>query len=151
MLKFLKKIYTILVLLANFFIRKQNYILTFIREEFGVWYYDFKGWGFDKEHLLMVSGADKLCDAINVENKDKLTVRIKASKKPLLLNSAWLEYKGEDLSKYKTFKDKFMYGRHYTATVNFSTEQQNLKKFWICPVTLFVLGRYPNYIYIRQI
>lgn len=39
------------------------------------------------------------------------------------------------------------YGSNYDATsFEASTEAYGL---WICPVTLFVLGRYPKYIYVK--
>lgn len=154
----LKKIYTVLVLIKNLLIRKKNYTLTFFGEEYNMWYYKFKHWGFDKEQLMMVAGADKLCTYFDAErphdeqsDKREVTVKIKASKKPLTLNSYWMCFKGEDLSKYKTFKDRYFYGRNYTLENPTKHEKDNdLLNFWICPVTLFVLGRYPNYLYIKR-
>jgi hypothetical protein len=29
-------------------------------------------------------------------------------------------------------------------------DKTDVEEMWICPVTLFVLGRYPNYIYIKK-
>ena len=60
-----KKIYTILILIKNVTIRKQNYTLHFIAENdppIKRWYYDFKHWGFAHANLEMVAGADDLCE-----------------------------------------------------------------------------------------
>ena len=148
----LKKIYTVLVLIKNLLFRKRHYKLTFDRDDFKIWYYRFKHWGFDQGNLMMVNGADTLCEEL-AGTKDSLTVEIYASRKRLNLPQyKYVEYQGEDMSKYKTFRDKYFYGRHYTATRSnpWGDIHENLNKFWICPVTLFVLGRYPNYIYIRK-
>lgn len=42
------------------------------------------------------------------------------------------------------FKNVVICGADYEGVLNDS-------HFWICPVTLFVLGRYPKYIYIKEI
>ena len=140
-----KKIYTILVLLFNTLIRKRHYTLSFDKDEHGQWFYRFKHWGFDYENLLMVSGADKLCESLS-NSSNSVTVDIIASRKPIVVPEGYHKYNGEDLSIYKGFASKHFYGRSYI-----SNEPINgLDSFWICPVTLFVLGRYPNYIYIKN-
>lgn len=141
----LKKIYTILVLLFNTFIRRRHYTLSFDKDECGQWFYRFKHWGFDHANLLMVSGADKLCESLS-NGSNSVTVGIIASKHPIIAPAGYYEYVGEDMSKMKTFTDKYFYGRNYSSRQPIG----NLDKFWICPVTLFVLGRYPNYIYIKN-
>jgi hypothetical protein len=148
----LKKIYTVLVLIKNLLFRKRHYKLTFDRDDFKIWYYRFNHWGFDPGNLMMVNGADTLCEEL-AGTKDSLTVEIYASRKRLHLPQyKYAEYQGEDMSQYKSFRDKYFYGRHYTTTLGnaWGDSHENLNKFWICPVTLFVLGRYPNYIYIRK-
>ena len=152
-INFFKKVYTILILIKNVLFRKKKYTLTFDKDEYSLWYYRFKHWGFDKNNLMMVNGADDICNIFS-NLKDSVTVEIIASKKKLknINNIYYIEYVGEDMSSYKTFKDKYFYGRHYTMstkTYNYNDIDDRMKKFWICPVTLFVLGRYPNYIYLR--
>ena len=142
----LKKIYTISVLIKNLLLRKKHYRLTFSKEAYSFWIYDFKHWGFDYTNLAMVDGADELCEALS-KGKDTLTIDIIASKKKLSSYEGYTEYEGEDMSELKSFTDKYFYGRHYKAT---DENLDKLNKFWICPVTLFVLGRYPNYIYIKS-
>ena len=79
----IKKIYTILVLLFNLIVRRKHYKLHFVAENdppIKLWYYDFPHWGFDKHNLLMISGADTLCE-LYAKGKDEVTVEIIASKK----------------------------------------------------------------------
>lgn len=131
------KITTILRLVWNVISRRKKFTLRFIKES-GRWYYDFKNWGFEKGNLEMVAGADKLCEKYSAG--DEAIVKIIASKKKQKVGDEWKEYTGEDLSKF-SFTDRLLYGREY---------QGKDDKFWICPVTLFVLGRYPNYLYIQS-
>jgi hypothetical protein len=152
----MKKIYTILVLLKNIIFRHRKYTLHFVTENdppIKRWYYDFKHWGFDHAHLEMVSGADALCE-LYAKGKDEVTVNIIASRIPLekYKNINYDEFIGESLP--KNWKDKILYGRNYTNVKYGFDKDKNeetiITRMWICPVTLFVLGRYPKYIYIRQ-
>ena len=149
----IKKIYTILVLLFNLIVRRKHYKLHFIAENdtpIKRWYYDFKYWGFDHANLEMVSGADKLCELYS-NGKDEVTVEIIASKKKQdLPTQLYDEYVAQDIiidgmthqgDFINSQLDKFLYGRTY---------QKGYTQMWICPVTLFVLGRYPKYLYIRK-
>ena len=149
----IKKIYTILVLLFNLIVRRKHYKLHFIAENdppIKRWYYDFKYWGFDHANLEMVSGADKLCGLYS-NGKDEVTVEIIASKKKQdLPTQLYDEFVAQDIiidgmthqgDFINSQLDKFLYGRTY---------QKGYTQMWICPVTLFVLGRYPKYIYIKK-
>ena len=160
----IKKIYTILVLIKNLILRKKHYKLHFIAENdppIKRWYYDFKYWGFDKANLEMVAGADSLCE-LYAKGNNEVTVDIMATKH--LLDPK--DMKNYDLfvgEKFiidgqthqgtiiKSQLDKYLYGRNYTnVKTDIYANQTKIMTMWICPVTLFVLGRYPNYIYIKN-
>ena len=155
----IKKIYTILVLITNVLIRRKYYTLNFFAEQLTPqyldaqhlnapkrWYYNFKHWGFAKDNLEMVAGADHLCDYYAKQMFD-LTIDIVATKKPLKNENGYDKYVAEELPKNTTLKDKLIYGRTYYKIEN---EGKKITTMWICPVTLFVLGRYPKYIYIKK-
>ena len=155
----MKKILTILILLFNLVVRRKHYTLKFVAECDGpadnpklvkLWYYHFPLWGFDKHNLLMVAGADTLCE-LYAKGKDEVTVEIIASKKKQDLSpQLYDEYVAQDIiidgmthqgDFINSQLDKLLYGRTY---------QKGDTQMWICPVTLFVLGRYPKYIYIKK-
>lgn len=153
MIQLIKKIYTVIVLIINVIIRRKYYKLHFIAEvddPIKRWYYDFKHWGFDHSHLEMVAGADDLCN-LYANGKDEVTVEIIASKKKQdLPPQLYDEFVAQDIiidgmthqGKFINSQlDKFLYGRTY---------QKGYTTMWICPVTLFVLGRYPKYIYVKH-
>lgn len=147
-----KKIYTILILIKNITIRKQNYTLHFIAENdppIKRWYYDFKHWGFSHNNLEMVAGADDLCE-LYANGQNNVTVNIKCSEKPLSCPTTICdEYISEELPKeWTSWKDKLIWGRNYTHVD--PNDENKITRMWICPVTLFVLGRYPKYIYIYK-
>ena len=153
MKKTISKIYTILVLIKNLIFRKKHYKLHFVAENykniFKRWYYDFKHWGFKHGQLEMVSGANQLCE-LYANGKNEVTVEIVCAKKQLKkYKETHDEFIGEVLPENTPFLDKYLYGRNYTCN-NFSNTNEK-KRMWICPVTLFVLGRYPNFIYIKKI
>ena len=136
----LKKITTIFKLLRNVIFRHEHYSLTFVKEN-GNWFYDFKNWGFSHDNLMMVAGADDLCEMYSGGN-DRFTINIIASRIPLeKLTETHTEFKGEEWPDDFSFSDRILYGRSYESSES---------DMWICPVTLFVLGRYPNYIYIEK-
>ena len=84
----------------------------------------------------MVGGANKLC---NYLAGDRQTIRVEAvaSEHPLSLSGYGLLT--------KAYSNLF-YGADYDPT-GFGDFQRSV---WICPVTLFVLGRYPKYIYVKK-
>ena len=153
----IKKIYTIGTLIANVLIRRKHYTLSFFAEGPFIrymdaqhlnipkkWYYDFKHWGFSKGHLEMVAGANHLCDYYS-NNGYYLTIDIVATKKPLKNEEGYDKYVSEEMPKDMKLKHKIISGRTYCKT-----EDKKITTMWICPVTLFVLGRYPKYIYIKK-
>ena len=147
----MKKIYTILILLKNIIFRHRKYTLHFIAENdppIKRWYYDFKHWGFDHNNLEMVSGADTICE-LYAKGKDEVTVNIIASRTTLekYKNMDYDEFIAEPLpQEWTSWKDNFLWGRNYTSTDG----NGKTTRMWICPVTLFVLGRYPKYLYIKK-
>ena len=84
----------------------------------------------------MVDGADKLCSYL-ADGKHTVRVVVIASK-------ALLPLSGYSLLT-KTYSNIF-YGADYDTT--------NVRNFhrsvWICPVALFVQGRYLKYIYVKK-
>ena len=152
-MKLIKKILTILILLFNVIVRRRHYKLKFISEETDIgklWYYHFPLWGFDKHNLLMVSGADKLCEYYSEDGKTA-TVEIVASRKDLHYGYKYDHYIGDKQN--GSLMDKLLYGRNYTEDISAwkkSGSHAKSRHFWICPVTLFVLGRYPKHIYIKR-
>ena len=134
-----KKIYTIFILILNFCIRRKHYRLHFIKKD-NQWFYDFRWWGFDHDNLEMVCGADKLCEIYsNGTNVAEVDIIASKKRKKIVGYDEWV---GESFYGL-TLKDRLFWGRHYR-------NKETGQTFWICPVTLFVLGRYPNYIYIKN-
>ena len=60
--------------------------------------------------------------------------------------SRWL-FAPEGLIKLSLYKSSLTGGGYYSTQVG----DVNLTHVWLCPVTLFVLGRYPQYIYFKRI
>jgi hypothetical protein len=151
MKQLLKKIYTILILIKNVLIRKSEYNLHFVAENdppIKRWYYDFKHWGFKHGNLEMVAGADALCE-LYANGKDDVTVNIICKNKPITYSTTiYDEFIAETPNESMSWKDKIIYGRNY---IHIDPNDENkITTMWICPVTLFVLGRYPKHIYIKK-
>ena len=155
MLNPLKVIYSVLTLAKNVILRKKHHVLSFVAEVDGPikrWYYDFKWWGFSHDNLEMVSGADYMCN-LYANDGDKVTVDV-ISTNSYLSND---ESKGYDLFESTgdendfgyDFLDKILYGRAYQGTKVNDEGRLVIHRMWICPVTLFVLGKYPKYLYIK--
>ena len=83
----------------------------------------------------MAGGGDKLC---NYLADVKQTVRVE-----VIANKVSLPLLGYGLLT-KTYSNLFS-GANYDAT----DCEDFQRSIWICPITLFVLGRYPKYIYVK--
>ncbi|MBQ6278335.1 MAG: hypothetical protein IJK68_01320 [Muribaculaceae bacterium] len=116
--------------------RKKEYKLKFNHEADGLWYVDFPNWPFDHHNLLMVAGADKLCAFLSEDDVTSHVDVIPSNKREEHPGYACLVQGEHSLTG----------GSFYTVTGLPGFE----RGIWLCPVTLFVLGRYPKYIYIKK-
>ena len=117
--------------------KKKEYELQFNHEEDGLWYIDFPNWPFDHHNLLMVSGADDLCQFLTADDKVTKVKVIPAKKEEQHEGYFKLTQKEHGLTSGSTYKVSGLEGFN--------------KDIWICPVTLFVLGEYPKYIYVKKV
>ena len=134
MMRVIRVIKLIWHLLRSAIIRRSKHDLTFYHEDDEIWYSRLS---FVHHNLAMVSGADKLCSYL-ANGKNAVKVEVIASKHSLSLQG------------YRTLTKTYsnlLYGADYDTS---SCNDFN-KSIWICPVTLFVLGRYPKVIYIRKV
>ena len=116
--------------------KKSESQLRFIHEDDDCWYVDFPGWPFDHHNLMMVAGADDLCAFLSDDNIETCVNVIPAKKRENHAGYAELERMDYSLTG----------GAHYEVHgIDGFT-----KNIWLCPVTLFVLGNYPAYIYLKK-
>ena len=123
-------------LAKNYFGERKEYELQFNHEEDNCWYIDFPNWGFSHHNLMMVSGADKLCAFLSDDDKFAYVKVIPAKKEEDHPGYAKLVQKSHSLFGGSTYQ--------VTGLEGFDRE------IWLCPVTLFVLGEYPKYIYLKK-
>ena len=115
---------------------KKEYELQFNHEEDNCWYIDFPNWGFSHHNLMMVSGADDLCAFLSDDDKFAYVKVIPAKKEENHPGYAKLVQKSHSLFGGSTYQ--------VTGLEGFDRD------IWLCPVTLFVLGEYPKYIYLKK-
>ena len=125
------------VMSQSVFGRRNEYNLQFNHEDDGCWYVDFPGWPFDHGNLMMVAGADDLCDYLSDDGK-VARVTVVPSNKPLDLPDHACLIQG---------KHSLTGGSHFRVT---RLPGFRMDEIWLCPVTLFVLGQYPKYLYIKK-
>ena len=123
-------------LLYNAITRHNRYVLKFNRENDGVWYIDIPGWPFKHHNLAMVGGADKLCTYL-AQGSQSVIVEVIATNHRKSLPGYGLLTKTDS---------SLLAGADYEPS-GFGSFTHGV---WICPVTLFVLGRYPKYIFISR-
>ena len=117
--------------------KKKEYQLQFNHEDDGLWYIDFPFWKFEHHNLLMVDGADDLCDFLSDDNKSTKVSVIPSKERKVIDGYFELEQLSSVLTKGSTYKVNHLDGFK--------------KNIWICPVTLFVLGEYPKFIYVKKL
>jgi hypothetical protein len=134
------------ILASKVFGKGSIYTLSFTKENDGKWYIDFPNWPFDHHNLMMVAGADKLCKELSYDGRHtKVEVMIANSEKEEL-----------EMTKTHKYTDVIAIREDYSITggANYkasSDYREITPKFWLCPVTLFVLGHYPKYLRIRKV
>jgi hypothetical protein len=121
--------------------KKDEYRLKFCKEEDGRWYVDFPNWPFDHHNLLMVEGADDLCELLSDDGIITEVSVIPAKQREKHDGYFELEQTESSItggSTYEVYNDEFR-------------QRFNRNDLWLCPVTLFVLGEYPKYIYVKEV
>ncbi|WP_420378783.1 DUF6717 family protein [Gilvibacter sp.] len=107
----------------------------FYKEATG-WYIDLPNWPFAKSHLAMVCGADTLLDSLA---DGGIEVEIEYHTKP---------FEGNQDSIVRTEKLGLTKGANYKGGREDLIANEN-NQLWLCPVTLWVFGRYPKKIYLK--
>jgi len=116
--------------------KRDEYQIKFNHEDDGLWYVDFPNWPFDHHNLLMVNGADKMCAFLS-DDDVTTEVLVRPSNKRLQLEGyAELVQKEHSLTGGSTYEVRNLEGFN--------------RNIWLCPVTLFVLGNYPKYMYVKK-
>ncbi len=116
--------------------QKKEYQIQFNKEADGRWYVDFPNWPFDHHNLLMVAGADEMCEFLSADGKHTYVNVIPTSKEENHPGYAKLVRKNHSLTGGSTY--------HVYDLDGFKRD------IWLCPVTLFVLGKYPKYMYVKK-
>ena len=114
-------------------------ILRFYKEISGNWYADIPEWTGRKSALRMISGADTLLEYMT-EDKDTYVkdVHVYFSTEP---------HEGADcLVRTK----KCLFNGAWYKIKELEGEEINLK-LWLCNVTKFVLGGFPDKIYVSKV
>jgi hypothetical protein len=116
--------------------KKSEYQLQFNHEEDGLWYIDYPNWPFSHHNLLMVAGADDLCAFLSDDDKVTRVSVIPSKERAEHEGYFELEQLESGLTTGSTYQVNHLDGFD--------------RNIWICPVTLFVLGTYPKYIYVKK-
>ena len=122
----------------------RTFHLTFNLEADGAWYIDFPGYPFAHHNLMMVAGADQLCQYIAEKegHPEKAVVDVTTGSK-------FLQSRMPDITMDRFDKG---YGASYhnyipdgsAPKVVRNGHEIEVTDAWICPVTLLVLHRYPE-------
>ena len=122
-------------------LRRQVYDLQFVYvPEDKLWYIDMP-WPGNRYNLAMVAGSNHLLKFLDYKGERRVRVLVKPSKK------LRPELKAEGY---------FVCNKQFSRLFGGATYKVNhldgfTREIWICPVTLTVLGYYPQYIYIKQL
>lgn len=124
--------------------KRRVYYLHFTKEDDNKWYIDLPDWPFDHHNLMMVAGADDLCEAFSHDGKH--------TKVSVIPSKEDKDIQSHDINERFQLK-RTEWGLTEGATYQVQINQ--FKKFgafiWLCPVTLFLLGEYPEYLYIKTL
>ena len=113
-------------------ITADNTRFTFYKEPHGTWYIDLPDYPGPKGDLAMVAGADDMLDYLA---KGKKRVEVEMSEQPF-----------EGALALERTKMGEPGGGAYYKPVN-----HHIESVWLCDVTLFALGKFPEKIYFRTV
>lgn len=120
--------------------KTNRFHLAFNREDDGGWYIDLPEWQGAHANLAMVAGADKLLEFVGCGDPH---VEVEVIKSNELIEE--LEH-GPEYFRCDQI-DQSLFGG---ATYNVNLDGFD-SAMWLCPVTLFVMGEYPKYLYIENV
>ena len=120
--------------------KKDEYNLKFYKDTDDCWYVDFPDWPFDHHNLMMVDGADQLCEFLS---DDGMTTEV------CVIPSKEQE-KHEGYFELEQIESSLTGGSTYQVGLEDFCQRYDRDTLWLCPVTLFVLGQYPKYIYVKK-
>jgi hypothetical protein len=127
------------------------------------WYIDMP-WPGDRYNLAMVAGSNHLLAFLDTKKENRVRVLVRPSKKKrtnmnvfgkpneqndACINSAMARKGRMESNGYFECVKQYS-GLTAGATYKVNGLEGFTKEIWICPVTLTVLGHYPQYIYIKQ-
>ena len=128
------------IMSRRIFGRRDEYTISFTKESDDCWYVDYPNWPFEHHNLMMVSNADKLCEILSYDGTHaKLKVRVKAG--------------SEEMPKEAIHLSKLDSSLAGGADYHVDLEAANSfgGNIWLCPVTLFVLGQYPDNMWVTPL
>ena len=129
--------------------KKEEYMFSFTKEDDGLWYVDYPNWPFDHSHLQMVREADKLCELLSYDGKHTKISVIPSKERKYL--------QGGDINeRFALIKqDRYLTEDDLTEGATYQVQLNQFKSLgggiWLSPVILFVLGEYPEYLYIKTL
>lgn len=119
--------------------------LTFLKEKDNRWYLQLPEWEGDKKDLEMVAGADDMCNILS-QGENEVTVWI--GDRPLTESEELiLEGKCSDVAWELDGQDSPTSGAFYRVTKLKGVEYNFT--IWLCDVTKFIFGKFPERLYIR--
>jgi len=130
----------------------KTFHLKFNLEADGCWYIEFPGYPLSHHNLMMVAGADLLCEYVAKEEGHPEYAVVDVT-----LDKNRIDGKDPDIIMSRTDKG---YGATYANKLSGNSTPALLRdddiieipQAWLCPVTLLVLFRYPKNInvYIKE-
>lgn len=125
---------------------ENTYILSFTKEDYD-WYIDFPNWPFSKHNLMMVCGADTALDKLSgCKGKEEghITLKVTTHNEEVSIEN-----------KISSQEDTVWGNRKPVFNINagavYSLNIEDIPEMWLCPVTLFVFGKYPKALEIKKI
>ena len=106
--------------------KKDEYKLKFYKDTDDCWYVDFPDWPFDHHNLMMVDGADQLCEFLS---DDGMTTEV------CVIPSKEQE-KHEGYFELEQIESSLTGGSTYQVGLEDFCQRYGRDTLWLCPVTL---------------
>jgi len=111
------------------------------------WYYVFP---FNLIEIYLTKTTNKCCEHYSKDGGRTAVVEFITSNEEIKDDTDYHHFIGEPFPPNSNKYDKTLMGRSYKLVEKEDNDGLKVEGFWICPMTFFMFGRYPEHIYTKK-
>ena len=98
----------------------------------------------------MTETTNKMCNYFSKDGGRTSIIEMITTNEEIKDDTDYHHFIGEPLPPNINKYDKTLRGRNYNLVEKGDNDGLKLKEFWICPMSFFMFGKYPEHIYLKK-